>query len=237
MKKAKIGAGALLTALTLLSNAAQAQAQAHEPQNVVSFSASASEEVTHDLLTITLSTTKEGNDAGQVQAALKQALDAALGEAKKAAQPGRMDLRTGDFSLHPRYSQQGRISGWQGSVELVLEGKDLARIAQTAAKLNTLSISNITQGLSREARERHEAVVTERAIAAYKAKAQDYAKQFGFAGYLLREVNIASNEQGGFPRPMMMARAKMAMAEDAQVPVEAGKGVVTVTVSGSVVLK
>lgn len=234
--KTKIGARGLLAALALLATQAGAQT-APEPLNVVSFAATATVEVTNDLLTITLSTTKEGNDAAQVQTALKQALDSALSEAKRSAQPGQMDVRTGNFSLYPRYSQQGRISGWQGSVELVLEGKDLSRIAQTAGKLNTLSISNIAQSLSREARERHEGEATARAIAAYKAKAQDYAKQFGFASYVLRDINIASNEQQpDFPRPMM-GRMKMAMAEDAQVPVEAGKGLVTVSVSGSVVMK
>ena len=43
-----------------------------------------------------------------VQAQLKQALDAALAEAKKAARPGQVDVQTGNFSLFPRYTQQGR---------------------------------------------------------------------------------------------------------------------------------
>jgi len=206
-----------------------------QPENVISLDASASVEVTQDELAITLSTTKEGADASSVQNALKQALDAALAEVRKSAQPGQMDVRTGNFSLYPRYSQQGRITGWQGRAELVLEGKDLPRIAQAAGRVNTMSIANISQGLSREARERHAAQVAAQAIANYRAKAQEYAKQFGFAGYVLREVHVSTSEPGSPPQPMMrMAKAAM---EDAAVPVEAGKTVVTVTVSGSVVLK
>ncbi|WP_047197706.1 SIMPL domain-containing protein [Caldimonas brevitalea] len=238
MKNQKRCGRAAVAALALLAGGAGAGAQTlPEPQNVVSFSASASIEVTHDLLTVTLSTTKEGADAANVQNALKQAVDAALAEAKKAAQPGQMEVRTGNFSLYPRYSQQGKIASWQGSAELVLEGRDMPRIAQTAGRLTTLTVAGVSQSLSREARQRHEGEATTRAIAAYRAKAQDYAKQFGFASHVLREVNISSNEGGDHYRPMM-ARAKAAMAEDASpMPVEAGKGLVTVTVSGSVVLK
>lgn len=225
----------LAAAIALAVSAACAQAAEPAPQNVVSFSASASIEVVKDLLTVTMNTSKEGTDAAAVQASLKQALDAALAEAKKSAQPGLLDVRTGNFSLFPRYGNQGKITGWQGSAELVLEGKDLPRVTQTAGRISTLTVANVAQGLSREARERHEGEATARAIAAYKLKAQDYAKHFGFTGYTLREVNVSTSEPGGYPQPMAM-RAKVAMAEAAPLPVEAGIGLVTATVSGSVVM-
>ena len=60
------------------------------PQGVVSLSSSATVEVTKDLLSISLSTTKEGQDAASVQSQLKQALDAALAEAKKSVKPGQL---------------------------------------------------------------------------------------------------------------------------------------------------
>ena len=86
-----------------------ARAETPPPQGVLSLSASASVEVTKDLLAVTFSTTREGTDANAVQAQLKQALDAALAEAKKAARPGQVDVQTGNFSLFPRYApEQGR---------------------------------------------------------------------------------------------------------------------------------
>ena len=226
---------ALAGAATMASTPAAAAATDSQPQNVVSLTASASVEVPKDVLGITLNTTKEGPDAASVQTALKQALDAALAEARKSAEPGQMDVRTGNFSLYPRYSQQGKISGWNGTAELVLEGKDMSRIAQTAGRIQTLNVAQVVQSLSREARQKVEGEATSRAIANYRAKALDYAKQFGFGGYTLREVNVSTNEAGGPPVPVM--RAKAMMAEDASVPVEAGKGVVSVTVSGSVTLQ
>lgn len=68
-------------------------------QNVVQLSANGSVEVGQDLLSISMNTTRDGPDAGVVQSQLKTAIDAALAEAKKMAQPGQLDVRTGNFSL------------------------------------------------------------------------------------------------------------------------------------------
>lgn len=210
---------------------------AHEAprENLVNFSSSATVEVTRDLLTITLQVVKDGADAAAVQAQLKQVLDGALAEAKKSAQPGVMEVRTGNFSLFPRHGKDGRISGWQGQADLVLEGKDASRIAQTAGRLQGMNVVNVGYGISRELAQKHEAEVTAQAIAKYRAKAQELAKQFGFGGYALREVSVQTSEQGG-PRPMYRRAEVSAMASDAPVPVEPGKGELSATVSGVVQL-
>lgn len=208
------------------------------PQNVVSLQAQGSLEVQQDLLTISMNSTKDGADAGTVQTQLKAALDAALTEAKKVAQPGQLDVRTGAFSLYPRYGRDGKINGWQGTTELVLEGRDFARISALAGKINTLTLGNVSFGLSREARARVEGEVTAQAIDRFKAKAQEISKGFGFAGYTVREVNVQANDQGFVqPRGRMLAmEAKMSSA-DAAVPVEAGRSTVVVIVSGAVQMK
>ena len=207
-------------------------------QNVVSLQAQGSLEVQQDLLTIQMSSTKDGTDAAAVQTQLKAALDAALTEAKKVAQPGQLDVRTGAFSLYPRYGRDGKINGWQGTTELFLEGRDFARISTVAGKINTLTLGNVSFGLSREARARVEAEVTAQAIDRFKGTAQEISKGFGFAGYSVREVNVQANDQGFVqPRGRMLAmEAKMSSA-DASVPVEAGRSTVVVIVSGAVQMK
>ncbi|MFN3416753.1 MAG: SIMPL domain-containing protein [Caldimonas sp.] len=215
-----------------------AQPAANAVNNVVSFAASASVEVPHDFLSLTLNTTREAGDAAAVQKALQQAVEAALAVARPAAQPGAMEVRTGNFSIYPRHASQGRISGWQGTAEIVLEGTDVPRITQAAARIQTLSVARVSQGLSRQARDKHEAAVQAQAVAQYRAKAQELAKLFGFGGYELREVNVSTQEPGLTPVPLMMrAKADVMTAEAAPLPVEAGKALVTVTVSGSVALK
>ena len=207
------------------------------PQNVVQLSASGSVEVQQDLLSISLSTTREGADAGLVQTQLKTALDAALTEAKKAAQPGQLDVRTGNFSLYPRYGRDGKITAWQGTTELVLEGRDFARISATAGKIQTLTMGNVSFGLSREQRAKVEGEAQTQAIERFKAKATEIAKSFGFVGYTLREVAVNANDQGYVQRPRMMAMEAKASMADSPIPVEAGKSTVLVTVSGSVQLQ
>ncbi|MES2786562.1 MAG: SIMPL domain-containing protein [Pseudomonadota bacterium] len=206
------------------------------PQNVLQLSASGTVEVQQDLLSLSLTTSRDGTDASTVQTQLKAALDAALTEAKKSVQPGQLDVRTGQFSLHPRYSPLGKISGWQGTAELILEGRDFPRITQTAGRIQTMTLGNISFGLSREARAKVETEAQTLAIERFKARAAELARGFGFSGYTLREVSVNSND-GGYPQPRVMAmQAKGAQAEMA-VPVEAGKSNVVVNVSGSVQLK
>lgn len=207
------------------------------PQNVIQLSASATVEVAQDLLSMSLNTTREGADAAQVQAQLKQALDAALAVARAAAQPGQLDVRTGNFSLYPRYGRDGKFVAWQGSAELILEGRDFARISATAGRIQTLTMGNVSFGLSREQRAKVESDVQAQAIEGFKARATDIARGFGFAGYTLREVSVNANDQPPMPRPRMMAMEAKAASADAAVPVEAGKTSVTVTVSGAVQLK
>jgi len=208
------------------------------PQGVVSLTSSATVEVTKDLLTISLATTKEGQDAASVQSQLKQALDAALAEAKKSVKPGQLDVQTGNFSLQPRYTNKGVINGWLGTAELVVEGRDMQAIGQLTGRITTLTISGVSYNISRELREKTEGEVAAQAIARYRAKAADYAKQFGYAGYAVREVNVQSNDVGPI-RPMAtFSRAKaMSPASDEALAVEPGKGSVTVTVNGTVQMK
>ena len=200
-------------------------------------SAVASVEVQQDLLSISMSTTRDGADASAVQTQLKQALDTALAQAKQAAAPGQMEVRTGNFSLNPRYGKDGKLNGWQGSTELVLEGKDFTRITTTAGKIQTLLLANVSFALSREQRARVEGEAQSQAIERFKAKALEVSKSFGFTAYTLRDVTINANDQSYTPRPRMMAMAKSADMAEAAVPVEAGKSTVLVNVTGSVQMR
>lgn len=229
-----------LFVLALLGMCASALAQTHTPprSNEVQLSASGFKEVQQDWLSMSLNTTKEGPDAGTVQNQLKVALDAALAVAKPAAVPQQMEVRTGQFSLYPRYSSSGKINGWQGSTELVLEGRDFARISATAGKIQTLTMGNVGFSLSREAQQALESDVQAMAIERFQRRATEIAKAFGFSAYSLREISVSSADQGGgYVRPRVMAMEAKAAMSDAPIAVEAGKSMVNVTVSGSIQLR
>lgn len=236
------GVGCLLALLmALASTAASAQAggsgpAAAAPQNQLSLATSAVVELPRDLMTVVMSTTREGTEPGAVQAAVRQALDAALAEARRAARPGQLDVQTGSFSLQPRYSPKGGLSGWIGSAELIVEGRDMTAIGQLVGRIQTLSVARVGYGLSREARERVEAEATAQAVERFRARAAELARLFGFASFTLGEVNISSADVAA-PTPMFRTARAMASAGpvvDESLPVEAGKGSVTITVNGTV---
>lgn len=229
---------ALASAAALMATAAnpvRAQMQP-APQGVVSLQASATTEVDNDTLWVVFSTTRDGSDPVVIQNGLKQALDAALTEARKVARPGQIELQAGALSLSPRYVPKGGISGWQGTVELRVHGRDLAGIGALVGRINGMTVSRMGYDLSREAREKAEALITVQAVERYRAQAAEAARLFGYKGYVIREVNLSTG--GMEPRMRMLAAAPpagVAMASEAM-PIESGKGSVTVTVSGSVQL-
>jgi predicted secreted protein len=244
---------AMLTVLGL-AGAAQAQVQTQTlpvPQNVLTLSASASIDATQDWLSVVFSTRREGPEAAAVQSQLKQALEAALAEARKAAQPGQLEVQTGAFSLTPRYvpptparattpatpAQPGGINGWQGSAELIVEGRDAQAIAQLTGRIRTLGIARVGWGLSRETRQKVEADVTAQAIERFRAQADAVSRQFGFGGWAVREVALSSDASGGPVQQVMMRERAVRDGADEPLPVAAGKATVTATVSGSVQMK
>lgn len=209
-----------------------------QPANVVSLSASGYLEAVQDWLAISLNTTREGSDAATVQAQLKSALDSALMVARSSAQPQQLEVRTGQFSLYPRYGSNGKINGWQGTTELVIEGRDFTRISATAGKIQSLTLGQVAFSLSRDAQRQLETDVQAMAIERFKSKATDVAKGFGFQGYTLREVSISSvDQESARPYPRAMAMQAKAAVADSPVAVEAGKSTVNITVSGTVQLR
>lgn len=224
----------------LCSGATAVSAQSmgfHPPQNVLSLTTTGAVEVQQDLLRLQLGTTRDGTDASTVQTQLKLALDAALAEARRSALAGQMDVRTANFSLQPRYSREGRITGWTGSTEMVLEGRDFGRITQTAARIQTLTVRGVSFGLSREERARAEGEAQAAAITSFKTRAAELAAAFGFGGYTLREVSVQASDGGFIPPPRMASMEVRAASADMPVPVEPGKSTVMVNVSGSVQLR
>ncbi len=225
-----IAAGALLCAASPRAEVAP------PPQGVVNLGASASEDVPRDVLSLVLSTGRDAGDAGAVQQQLKQALDAALVEARKVARPGQVDVRAGSFSVAPRYTDKGAPNGWHGSAELVVEGRDMAAIGQLAGRISSLTIARAGYDISRELRAKTEGDVTAQAIALFQSRAAECARQFGYTGYSIREVSVNPVDAGpGRPMAAMAMEARSGASKDA-LPVEPGRGTITVNVSGSVQL-
>jgi predicted secreted protein len=228
-----------LAALAAVAAMLPARAEVIPPgaANLLTLSATASVEVTRDVLNVGFSTQREGPDAAVVQSQLMQALDAALAEARKIAAPGQVEVSTGNFSLYPRYAPKGGATQWQGTAELLVEGRDAQAITRLVGRIQTMSVARVGYSLSRQAREKVEAEVSAQAIARFRAKADAYAREFGFGATSIRAVEVSGSDMHSPPVPMFRAGvASAAMAEQA-LPVEAGKASVSATVSGTVQMK
>lgn len=230
-----LAAGLLLAAAA--AQAGPAAVAAPEPEGVLELSASASVQVPNDWIAVDFSVSRDGPDAGTVQAALKSALAAALELARKEAKPdGHVEVEGGGFSLQPQLDGKGRISGWIGTTTMHVQGRDMATIAALAGRVTTMAVGRLDYSLSREAREKVEGEVSAQAIARFRAQALADAKAFGYGGFVVRDVNVQIQGEN-VPRPMFRATKMMASVSGDAMPVAAGTGSVTANVNGSVQMK
>ena len=235
MTSARLAAFFLATAAWTVQ--AQSTVVTESPRNVMSLAASAAAEVTMDTLSVTLSATREAGDAAEVQTQLSAVVDAALAVLRPASRAAQVEVRTGSFSISPRYGQRASVTGWQGRAEVVLEGRDIAAVSRLAGRAPGLVVSRVAFSLSREQRERVEAEVSAQAIARFRERALEYARAFGFTGYVIREVQVAMPEPPRFmAMPAMRVAASPGAGVEEAIPVEAGKATVGSTVSGSVTM-
>lgn len=212
------------------------------PAHQVSLSAQAHIEATPDWLTVVLAVQRDGLDPQAVQVQLQKTLDAALTQAKtqahaSGANTGGFEVRTGAFQTHPRYGAQGRITGWIGRAELVLQGREMSRIAHTAAQLQTMVVQSLNVGLAPDTREQLETQLQAQAIARFRQRAQHIAEAFGYRHYTLGQVEIGVIDGGQGTMLAAKAFAPTAAAEAAPIPNEPGTLHLQLNVSGTVLLQ
>ena len=230
-----IFASVLLVSIATAANS-QAVAPQAPPVNQVHMTATGATEVQQDVITITLRATKDGIDAAAVQAHLKSVVDTALQEGRIDAKVGQLSIRSGALGLYPRYGKDSKIVGWQGTGDVILDGRDLIKISKLAGRIQGMNISNVQFGLSPEENNLAQSTAQSMAISNFKGKAESITRQFGFTGYTLRDI-VVSTGDGSQPRPQFMAmqmRGVSGIASDAPVPVEAGRTAVNVAVSGTI---
>lgn len=238
MNKKLTAAATVLVSLWGTAVQAQPIPANSEPSQWVSLSASAHQQAPHDWLRVVVRATQDGADAMALQKQLKKTLDEALTALRTRVQPRQLEVRSGPFGIHPRYNDKGRVVGWQGQADLVIEGRDFARIGQAAAEVPRMVVESAQFSLSREGRQLLEAEVQSQAVQNFRQKAQLLAKDFGFTGYTLRQVNVGTVERPTPVAPTVaMARSAVPDAAPSPLPLEGGKDEVQVTVSGSIQLR
>ena len=244
--------GILALFLSLACPMVQAQSAPANPARPVStgqsahLSASATAQVQQDWLVIRLTVQKEGASASLVQTQLKNVMASALSQAQvpervQNENPSQaLQISTGQLQVSPRYSNEGKMSGWIGVAELMVQGRDFERITALAGRLSGLTVSQVEWKISPELLAQTETKVQGQAVAQWRAKADALTQQLGFSRYTVGEVTLGSPGSGQSFGPRAMPMAMMDASPDARgapIPVQAGLAQVTVVVSGHVLLQ
>ncbi len=227
-------AATLFSLSALLTLPSQAQENTRM-QNVLNLDATVTAPITPDTAVITLFAERSGADAAAITQEINVLMADALKEAKAVAG---VEAATGNFQTYQQYDPKGVQNGWVVRSDLILKSKDFGSLGKLAGSVSKkLKIASNGFEVSRELKQREEDKLLLVGIDAFQSKAKIASKALGFDGFTLREVNLQQANLGGGnnPRPMMMmASAKMASAD---VPIEAGSTVLSLTVRGTVVMK
>lgn len=226
---------AMAFAALFLSGAASAQDRDLVPVPVVTVSASASTNVPNDRLHAWLRVEAESPTAATAAAEVNTRVAQVL--AKLKALPATQVSTSGYTSQ--QVFEKARPARWRVAQSIKVEGRDFAAIGDAVARVQAEDgalLSGLSFGVSDELLRRSQDAVTQQAIAAWRARAEDAARGFGIAGWRPGRVTIQAGDPAR-PYPVALRTSSaVAAAAPAPVPLEAGSTEVNVHVSGEAIL-
>lgn len=228
--RALIGFLLLMIGLTTLPAAADDDGPR---RNLVSLSVAASEEVDSDLLVVQLFAQHESSRQAEAANHVNEAMSWALAEAGKVPA---VKANTLDYRTNPVYDDR-RIRAWRVQQSLRLESTDRGALTALLATLQErLAVQSLGYEISAAVREATEERLIERAIAAFRARAEKVTRAFGRSGFGLVNVNV--NSSGYQPRPPVPYQGRMLAMEAkvAEPAIEAGQQTISVNVDGTIEL-
>ena len=234
---------AIAAPLQSVAQPAPGEARSHEGRKgemrapELALQAQAVSEVAQDTVTITLATEIEAADQASVGKKLTAALDAAM---KQAQGDDKVKARNGNYRIWASTNRDGKVTGWRGRVELILESRDFQAASALAGKLSgSMPVADISFSLSDQARAAEERKLLEQAATAFRERALAAASAFGFNGYRIRKVELGGSGAQYAPRaPRMQAMAAGGEAMKlADVPLQGDTETVVVSVNGTVSLQ
>ncbi|MEP6942883.1 MAG: SIMPL domain-containing protein [Betaproteobacteria bacterium] len=236
MNRTSRTASTVATILLFASPAAPSLAQAPQmpmvPISSVAVTATATTTVSNDRLQAWLRTEAESANAAAAAAQVNTASARALADAKTYPS---IQVATMGYSTQ-QISERGKPTRWRVSQTITVDASDFTAAATLLSKFqddNGLLLSNMSFSITDKTRRDAEDRVTQQAIQAWQARAQQAAQALGFAKWRVGRVSVQTS--GGQAMPMMRAQAMTAMAAP-PVALEAGTTDISVTVSGDAVL-
>lgn len=234
---------AMRVALVFLGAVASVPGYAQDrpaPQDVLNLEVTVSAQVPPELAVITLSVVREGSDTSLMTREVDQVLTHAAAQAK--ASPG-IEVTSGGYTTTPRFDIKGNRSGWQVRATLILKSKDMGALGTLSGKLsaapNGLQIIGASFEISPEQKASEESTLIAHGVAAFKVRALETAKAFGYASYGVREITLGEAEEAGTTRPIPVRSMAIASFDErsSAVPLENGRTTLTLTLRGSIQMR
>ncbi len=199
--------------------------------NQVHFQADSSEQVTNDLMRAVLWVQLEDSNPSSLARQINDSMDWALSQARDYKD---IKSRTTAYNTTPIY-YKNEFKSWRGSQELVLEGGDFEGMAKLVGQLQArLQVRSMGFTVSPETRRMVQDELLDKALEAFRARAERVRKSMGSSGYRLVSLNINTGGQSPMPMPMMRMAA---MAEDSSVAVAGGESTLGVSVDAVIQLQ
>ncbi len=197
--------------------------------------AEVTELVRQDTVNLVMAKVVDGSDPQALHAQLTNAIEPAFKQAK--AQQA-LSVKTGAFRVSPVYGVDGKMSGWRGRAELVIESQDFQAATKIVSTLSDqLVLSSIRFHLSEALRKKQEAALIRQAAQAFRARAGLAAQAFGFHDYRIEKLDLGSSASAAPSQPAMLRSVSSSALPKADVVLEADSVPVSVHVSGTVVLR
>ena len=212
-----------------------AQSPASKETASLTLQAEASTLVRQDTVNLVLAKVVEGADPQALHVQLTSAMEPAF---KRAKAHQALSVRSGAFRVSPVYGPEGKMTGWRGRSELLIESKDFQAATKVVSELSDqLVLSSLRFHLSDEQRKMHETSLVQQAARAFRERAGIAMQAFGYQEYEIVKLDLSSAVSPGVPQPAMLRSAAQASMPKADVVLESDSVPVSVQVSGTVVLR
>ncbi len=222
----------MLTLLLVLSHSA-AFADDKQNFNQVNLQATASEDIANDQLNAMLVVQETGNDPATLANKVNDKMAKIIAKADRFKM---VEHQTINYNSQPIY-KNGSIKSWKVSQNIRFKSQNVDQLGKLIAQINQLStVQSMNFAVSDRQIEKTQARLTKDAIAKFRHKAADIAKQFGKSSYHLVHINVGNNYvQQPRQRMMRSSIAKESMSDSAPA-VSAGTNKIIVNVNGTVEL-
>jgi predicted secreted protein len=196
----------------------------------ITLSASAEREVKNDLLVAVLFAEHQASLQQKVSETVNAAIRWALDKSKET---DGIKVQTMQYSTASLYDKK-IITGWRAHQSIRIESKDAEKLSDLIGELQErLSVGSVNYAVSKAERDLAAEALTAEALAQYRRRVEQIARELGRKTYRIVQLNI--NSQGVHPRQIAYAtRGAMAMEEAAGPAIEAGVQSVSVNVSGTI---